>query len=323
LPSAIGNVAQLTVTDDGAVFVAEQKPARVTLYDRNGEFDRVVMAPGEGPGEVRDASIAAQGNAVLVYDNALTRLTWLSSDGKVVGSRRMDAYTIGGAIYLTRDGRAIVDASMPNPAWNGGFLRAGRSGPIDSVVWSHPATEDLTIEWRWPHGVLKARTPFAPDGVETVDPAGHLVIGGSKRSQWVVVDGHDTITRVSFPDHAVRIPTKERDSVWTAWFSHLPKLPDIDKVVRKDLIPTTLPPWVTFNVDQAGRWWIGRPLSNGALGSWDVVSDGKVIGHIAVPTAIVRATNGRPLMVFGSQFVALMHEDESGEPWIGVYRIVR
>lgn len=61
-PGAIGNILGLAITRGGEVYVAEQKPARVTRFDAAGKFIRTVMA-GAGPREAQRAQGTLQGGA--------------------------------------------------------------------------------------------------------------------------------------------------------------------------------------------------------------------------------------------------------------------
>jgi hypothetical protein len=100
-------------------------------------------------------------------------------------------------------------------------------------------------------------------------------------------------------------------------------MPNLDAVVREDRIPTTFPSWVTFHIDRRGEWWIGRSGPDGGLASWDIASNGRLVGHVPVPTRVVDVASIGSMLSFGKDVVAMLHEDEDGVPWIGVYHIVR
>jgi hypothetical protein len=321
-PGMIGNVVRVAVTDDGVVYVAEQTPARVTRYDAQGNFVRVVVREGSGPKEAQRPGIALQGDTLVVYDPMTMRLSRIGPDNKLMSERPVDVNAIGFPIWTTARGDIILDDPGSGPGYNDGALRLAPSGKVDTVRWFRSNEDDRFMQWKSPSWVIKG-APFSPYGVSAFDPAGRLVIGGTRRSRWFVLSGRDTIQTVTLPDHEVAIPTAIRDSVWRAWRARIPAtLTNVDNVVKKDLIPTTFPPWVTFDISPRGEWWIGRPAINGALGAWDIVENGRIVGHVAVPprTMDIRGGSGRAI---GRNFVALVHEDENDVPWIGVYRIVR
>ena len=318
----IGDVTRIAVTRKGEVYVAEGRPARVTLYDAKGNFIRVVIREGSGPREAQYPEIALQGDTLLVYDPRTIRLTRISPDNRLLSERSLDVNAIGFAIWTTTAGHILLEDPGSGPGYNGGALRLAPNGLVDTIRWFRSNEDDRFMQWRSPGWVIKG-APFSPYGVAAFDPAGRLVIGGTRRSRWFVLVGRDTVQTVTLPDHDVTIPSPIRDSVWKAWRARLPTtLPNLDKVVREELIPTTLPPWVTFDINPSGEWWIGRPATNGALGSWDVVDKGKRVGHLAVPDRVldIRGGSGR---AFGRDYLALVQEDDNNVPWIGVYRIVR
>jgi hypothetical protein len=319
----LGDVQGMAIFADGSVAVAELNPSRVSRYGRDGKFIQTLMRAGEGPAETRRPKIAAQGDTLVVYDGPLSRLTRITKDGRLLDERLISA-AFDGTVWTADDGTIILQITETPRPWTGGGMRIHPNGRIDTVYWRHTAKEELTILWNGPSWGLRGRTPFAPTGATTFDRAGRLVIGGSRHSRWAVVSGQDTMRIVALPDHPVPIAKQVRDSVWTVWYAQLDpkKLPHLAEVVREDLIPTTLPPWVSFNIDPRGAWWIGRPGPDGVLAAWDVVIDGKMAGHIARPDRITEVFPMGPVMAFGKGVVALLHEDADGVPWIGVYRVV-
>jgi len=180
------------------------------------------------------------------------------------------------------------------------------------------------LEFAGPTFVLKGRFPFSPPGAIAFDLAGRLILGGTKRSSWVIIDGRDTVGHFSSPDVPIPIAPHVRDSVWDAVYARLKARaggwPHFDDVVRKDAFPTTLPAWMTINVDPAGRWWIGRSNSRGQLGSWDIVERGRITKRVTVPASVTTGLDGE-IVAFGQGTIALLHADQDGIPWIGVYRV--
>lgn len=323
-PGMLGNVVSFSLTDDGSLYVAENGPARVTLYDKNGAFVRVVMRAGSGPGETIYPQIVTSGNRLIAYDPRLNRLTQFSATGAIISERPLgiEGENWPPSIWATIDGSVIVLNGQADSLTTAYRLRA--NGKLDTVSWSPRPTGNLAFQWKGPGWVIVGRPPFSPHGVETFDPAGRLVLGGSKRSQWFVLNGRDTVATVTLPDRAIPIAKAVRDSVWAVYRAKMPKYAGIDDVVKEDRIPTTLPPWLTFDIDRTGRWWIGRPGPDGALAAWDIVVDGRVVARAPVPTRLAEVRSlTKHLADYGKGLIALLHTDESGLPWIGVYRVVQ
>lgn len=321
---SLGNVTGLVVLSDSTVVVAEQFPSRVARYDRSGRLIHVVMADGEGPGETRAPHLAVSNDTLVVFDPDLQRLTWLAKDGTLLTSLRLAVTMHGGGVWTTRRGEVLVQADYPSPAGGHNALRLSRTGVIDTVDWASTHAEDLAIDWKGPGWSVRGRTPFAPVGQATFDPLGRLVVGGTRRSLWHVIAGLDTVSVVRFPDRRKPIDPAVRDSAWDAWYGRLPKaLPELDRVVTKDRFPTTLPPWVSLDIDARGLWWIGRPGPDGEVAAWDVAELGRIIGRVQAPDRLLIRRAGGPVAAYGDGVVAFLHEAADGEPWIGVYAVRR
>ena len=322
-PGMLGHVSDIAVRSDGGVYIAERSPGRVTLFNAHGEYVRVMMRDGAGPGETQDPEIVARGDTLICYTPALHRLAWISGSGKLIRETPVNVDLDHQRIRTAVDGSVFIP-SIGNTlkGYDGSAVRVKANGTVEIIRWSHSLVEDLQQLWRGPNWVISRRGPFSPPGVQTFDPQGHLVIGGSRQSRWFVIDGRDTLKTVSFTDTRIPIRPTVRDSAFAAWFKKLPKFPDIDKVITKDRMPVSLPPWVSFDIGPDGRWWIGRSGPNGQLGSWDVAFGGRIIGHAVVPAPLLEIRFVGSLTSFGSEFVAMVHESPDGSEWVGVYRVV-
>ncbi len=322
-PGAIGNILGVAVTRGGEVYVAEQKPARVTRFDAAGKFVRTVIAQGAGPREAQRAQIVLQGDTLVVHDPQLARLTRIGPDNRLLDERLFKLNAVGFPGWATADGTLIFESPRSGIGYNAAAVRVLPNGRLDSLTWFHDLKNDRFMRWESRDWVIQG-APFSPAGRATFDQSGRLVLGATGRSRWVVLSGKDTVQTISLPDRAVSIVPAVRDSVWKAWRAKLPaKLADPGNVLTIAKIPTTLPPWLTIDVSPAGEWWVGRPGPNGALGSWDVIVGGRVAGHVPVPPRILPPRLEMRPWSFGGSFVAIVHEDEDDLPWIGVYRVVR
>jgi hypothetical protein len=323
----LGNIQTIALMNDGSVYVAEHDPARIVRFDNRGRYVGVVMRDGAGPGETRFPEVAAEGDTLVVYDPALGRLTRFGPNGRVLTERMIGVgwRGFGQPLWTTDDGSVLINAGVTRPGWSGSAVRVAPNGRTDTVFWQHPKSEDRSLTWQGPGWMIVGRrAPFSPPGLETFDRLGHVIIGGTKRARFVVVSGRDTVQTVQFDDHETVVPPRIRDSAWSAYRATLPaNFPNVYDVVREDQIPTTLPPWLSVNVDTRGDWWVGRPSLNGSLGTFDVVHGGRVIGRAAVPSQVLNVTGPGYGMAFGRDLVALLHENHEGVPWIGVYGVLR
>jgi hypothetical protein len=321
-PSQIGNVVSIAVRSDGGVYVGEYQPGRVTSYGRDGKVIRVMMRDGAGPGETGWPEVTTIGDTLVAFDILTHRVTWMAPSGKILREVGVQGGE-DGRIAISRDGTVFVrGAGNTLQGYNGSAVRLPRNGQQGMVTWLHPGSDDLHHDWDGPGWSIVGRSPFAPKGVVAFDPLGRLVIGGSRKSQWFVVSGRDTVQTVTLADVAIPIASQVRDSVLRAYIARFPGYRDIDKVITSDKIPSRLPPWVSFDIDKAGRWWVGRPGPNGTLARWDVVVDGKITATVAVPRPVMEVQIRGALMSFGTNYVALLHESDDGSPSVGIYRMI-
>jgi hypothetical protein len=317
----IGDPSYIVVTPRGEVYVAERKVPRVTHYDAHGGFTGVVMRAGEGPRETREPELALQGDTLVVFDPQLDRLSRISPRGALLNERTVSVNAGGFPVWTSRDGSIWIDALFRTSSTNQAALRITSSGRIDTVAWNEPVGSHQYSNWKTPTMVIKGG-PFSAAPSAAIDPAGRVVGGGSRASRWYVLSGTDTVQRVTLPDRPVIIPSNVRDSAWTAFIAKFAAYPGVGAALDKGLMPTTLPAWVSLDITPRGEWWIGRPGMDGKLASWDIVANGKLVGHVTAPPRVLQGP-GLYVKAFASDLIALVQADDDDVPWIGVYRIVR
>lgn len=159
-PGVMGNPPDaLTVPTDvvtdpanGDVYVAEshmnvEDPnlvARISVFDRNGKFLRVIGKTGTGPGEFRTphaVEFDSQGR-LIVADRHNHRIQILTKDGEYIGEYREFSRASGLAIDGNDTIYAADSESTPqrHPGWRKG-IRIGslRDGKVTIFVPPHPA----------------------------------------------------------------------------------------------------------------------------------------------------------------------------------------
>ncbi|HEX9730130.1 MAG TPA: 6-bladed beta-propeller [Gemmatimonadales bacterium] len=87
-----GQVAALTVLDDGRIYVLDTQGQHVKAFSPAGEFLMTIGGPGNGPGELaRGASaiVRGPGDTLLVVDSQNQRVNRYLTDGTTAGSFRL------------------------------------------------------------------------------------------------------------------------------------------------------------------------------------------------------------------------------------------
>lgn len=136
-----------------------------------------------------------------------------------------------------------------------------------------------------------------------------------------MVRGADTVGTIALLDREKIMPARVRDSEFAAGSQRLPmNFPDVHKMVTLDRFPTTLPAWVSLDIDPTRRLWIGRPNLAGELAAWDVVIGSKLIAHLTLPYPASENRYKGPLVAINRSYVAVLHEHPDAAPWIGIYK---
>lgn len=83
----LASVRGINVTDDGTVYVHDDKNLRFYIFSADGKFKGAFGSRGEGPGEVRNmlqSRLYSAGNKIVARDNG--RLHYFEADGKYIES---------------------------------------------------------------------------------------------------------------------------------------------------------------------------------------------------------------------------------------------
>ena len=87
-PGELVDPQDLALADDGTLYVVEQGPATLNVYDSTGRWQRTIGRDGSGPGEFTAAFIAVRGDTLVLQDPAQSRVTvYRASTGEVLSTR--------------------------------------------------------------------------------------------------------------------------------------------------------------------------------------------------------------------------------------------
>ena len=74
-PGELFDPQDLAMNDRGEIFVKDQKPAVIKVFDASGNYLRSIGREGDGPGEFRTAFLAVRGDTVIAQDPQNSRVT--------------------------------------------------------------------------------------------------------------------------------------------------------------------------------------------------------------------------------------------------------
>lgn len=317
-PGELGKPDGIALLPDGRLFVTDQSPTAIRLYDATGKFVRDVGREGSGPGEYKSPFIAAGSHWLAVQDPELSRATLYTFGGTLIRSFTSSCCNFGPVPLVDGQGRiATATFSMTNGVGHPGLLIFDSLGHrVDSLA--QPKAIDPPY-WRSQtrNGSTTWAIPFAPSNVNLRLPDGSFVFGRTDRYELIASrNGRDTIRIFGRSGVVpVMIPAHRRDSVFHARVDRSPALRDI---ARESDVPSDYPLWQTIDRDGSGNFWIGRGGGLSGAPSFDVFSPaGALLGPVARPWGPAYVTS------WAGDRIAVLDTDADDLPRVRIFRIER
>ena len=318
------NPTGITIGTDQRVYVVDQAPARIRVYDPQGKYLRDIGREGDGPGEYR-APIVAVDRQVVVHDPRSRRLTQFTLDGQVVWTKPGPC-CVSHPLRLSTDGRIFAFASPVviggGPAWDQIVVFRSDGTPIDTlpVVGRFP---DPTALWTvmTKQAALSAPIPFRARPHFVVTRSGTILT--SSASGYVLVEGHggkDTMRIIRPQWTPFQLAASVRHAALAGVVAEFLQFSDsvaLQRVFKLADVPSQAPAVFGLDVDACGRWWVQRTTgSMGAPTRFDLFSPiGVFQGTVSVPQAILEP--GR--WAVGQESLAMIGEASDGSPVLSVF----
>lgn len=332
-PGELLNPNDLTLADDGTLFVAEGELNVIRAYDSTGALIRSFGRSGEGPGEFRSAYISVRGDTLVVQDPRNVRLTTFRiSDGTLLHSRPSVCCNYG-SIGIDGSGRAVLrtivrpDTTRPSS----GFARASLDGAtIDTVALSdHPRETAESKRWIVRDGkrmMMEMLVPFQPADLHFADPRGGFLTAWT--GEYLIRtsrNGRDTTAVFGRPRTTAPVTVAEKQAIIEERIASNKEYTP-EATLRASLLPDAIPnerpafDWVAS--DRSGRHWVRRSSADSSTVRFDLFSaENKWLDVVSVPG------NGWPRLLYTAtswsrDHVAVLLEDEGSRPMVKIYRIV-
>jgi len=269
-----GTIRGVLVAHDGSIWVAENRPSRIRIYNADGRLVRSVGQAGEGPGEYRqiDGFQLMKDGAIAVLDGRIGRITVYEPTGEVRTSHRFpvsfftgDMFTVDHAgnfyvkarVWRSGPGEFALD---PEQAW----IKINSSGQvIDSVAIPRGPTPEVQRYG----GPYSSRTPSL---VAALSPLGYFVTGNPGRYSFDIHRPGGPPLRVERAHTPVQLTRAERGE-WEAMAEYFSKQPigmsmrlvngrpdTLKGPTARYAVPTAKPAYRTISFDSEGTIWIER-----------------------------------------------------------------
>ena len=281
--------ADVAVSPDGSVAIADWGLAEVILLNPDGEWLGPVMIRGEGPGEVQAPAAVTweDANTLLVLDFGAFRLTTLDLDSRSATVTAVDAaflspvFASGEVTFVALQPDHTVWLEFPGPIEDGweerSFVRWSPADPVnDTVTQSGARVLERTILPAWPRSLVGV-------GAET-----WAVSHPDGRYELTVSDRDDTMrVRFCHPAEALPLSPAERGGEADE------RMPEAWQAALREIGEPPEPAIISrIFVDADGRIWVQRdrpaPGASGPHGApgamHDVfLSSGQFLGSIRLP----------------------------------------
>lgn len=317
------NPSSIAVDDQERLYVADEKPTNIKVFDSTGALVRIIGNEGDGPGEFRSAYMAIRGNRLLVHDPAASRTSLFDTSGTLLRTfHSVGRYFAPVALDAAR--RAVLplifiigpgkeEAARKRASF---FARFDSLGMLLDTLSSPQLTEEHS--WVVKQGntnVFAVTVPFAPRTVTGFGQDSGLVYGAS--SDFTIMRlqaGRDTTflmrrawTPPAIPD-SVRTDTV--DGMVKAFVGDRLDEVSLRNAFHVDDIPKTGPSFSRLVVDDRGNTWALQSLGADSTRFDIFAPDGSWLGPVVVPEAI---SPYGPFVIHGG-IVYAETEDKDGFP---------
>ena len=330
-PGELFNPVNLVMNDTGLIFVKDQNPSVIKVFDPAGGYLRSVGREGDGPGEFRVAFLAVRGDTLITQDPQNARVTSFNAEtGTTIGSWRSTC-CYWYPIALDGEGRVVMfamaqpDSTAP-PAQ--ALIRARIDGTSLDTIWITERPAEEAKRWIVTQGndnVFMMSVPYQPTDLHAVDPTGGLISGWN--GEYLLrtsSNGRDTVAIFGRQWTPEPVTGADRSAIVEARIKDQGREGASESVLRAafkpEYIPDIRPSFNSIEVDPSGNRWVRLESADTLRVHYDVFdSSGRWLGPVSVPAQLWPGVYQRP--AWGRDRVAVLGEDEEGKPLVRIFKI--
>jgi len=329
---------------DGDLMVVDGGTRELRIYDSDGVFLAKSGGRGSGPGEFQNPVqvLVLPGDTLLVWDDALARVSRFDPTGNLVDMRTVDRGTIAkavepplypGPVQLLPDGDLLVrltektmvkggkqSSSDAGRARSGALRVSADYERIDTLMFFGDA-ELVRVSAPW--GEWRIALPRATTTVMAVQGSESRTCIGDQKVAEVSCFGPDASrTSIRWSSQEVAITeadvTKWRDTTVAMLAGKLSES-EVLSVLDQVIVPAVRPPFSSIIIDAVGNLWVEQGPSSGRdAGSIDYFvfdRDGVFLGTVILPPVVV--------LDIGDDYIIGVYEDDLEVEYLQVFEIIK
>ena len=291
--STAGDLASPTgavIDPAGRLYVADQSPTVIKVFDRAGHLIRTVGREGEGPGELRSPILGMHGTNLVVFDPRLARISVFDTAGTFLRSWPSICCHYS-AISIDNAGRIAVRTTQQDAAgFTSAFIRYAMDGKVVDTIPVPSDGQPKLIELSHGGNRMRMGIPFSPQPVEGFAADGSLIHGWSGDYRLTVSrTGRDTIGVFGRRWTPVPIPDERRQAEYSRIVKSItPQWGEeaVGRAFSLSDIPKAAPAIWSIFVDPTGTRWISVPSTDTLSATYDVFDTaGVYLGPVRGPWA--------------------------------------
>ena len=330
-PGELFDPGNLAMNEQGEIFVKDQKPSVVKVFDAAGNYVRSIGREGDGPGEFRVAFLAVRGDTLISQDPQNARITTFNAEtGQMITTWRSTC-CYWYPIAVDGQGRVVFfamgeDSTRPNAQAIG---RGRLDGTGIDTAWVTQRPRDEGKVWTVTQGKemqFMMSVPYQPEDIHGTDSRGSLISGwNGEYLLRTTTDGQDTVALfgrswtpepVTGAERAAIVEQRIKDQ---GMEGGVPE--DVLRAAFKpEYIPDIRPAFTSIESDPAGNRWIRLERGDTLNVTYDVFDAyGRWLGPVSIPASQWSGRYQPP--AWGTDRVAVVGEGEDGRPVVRVFSI--
>jgi|GEM_PF-2708007 len=302
------NIVSLVIDAAGNIYILDKKAANIKIFNKDGDFLKIIGRRGEGPGEfVRPENGAfSPNNELYVYDSRRLTIQVFSIDGKFKTQIPFAVPWFEGPKFTSK---GEIIASHGVMAENPKFVLKKFNNEMESVF-TYTSIPMLKL----PKVNIFVYT-FNTDLKWEVGPKSEIVWGvmtSPKYDLFVHDEDGKYIKKITKEFTPIELTKVEYKRLMKKWFGRVPNTKQFDLI-----IPRNYPPFQGFILDEEGRIFVHRfvEVEKSKKHYFDVFDDeGKYLTKITLDEKFLFGT-------FKNKKFFTIEEDADGYKYVRRYKV--